>query len=66
VAAGQAFADANCDWPAVDLSRVGSFFGAGMGGASSNDEGYQTLYGEGSDRIKPFTVLMGMRRLDSH
>jgi 3-oxoacyl-[acyl-carrier-protein] synthase II len=60
VAAGQAFADANCDWPAVDLSRAGSFVGTGMGGASSNDEGYQTLYGEGSDRIKPFTVLMGM------
>ena len=60
VAASQAFADAHCDWPAVDLSRAGCFVGTGMGGASSNDEGYQTLYGEGSDRIKPFTVLMGM------
>ena len=60
VAARQAFADARCDWPAVDLSRVGSFVGTGMGGLTSNDEGYQTLYGERSDRIKPFTVLMGM------
>jgi len=60
VAARQAFADANCDWPAVDPGRAGSFVGTGMGGVSSNDEGYQTLYGEGSDRIKPFTVLMGM------
>ena len=60
VAARQAFADANFDWPGVDLGRAGCFVGTGMGGSSSNDEGYQTLYGEGSDRIKPFTVLMGM------
>ena len=60
VAARQAFADANFDWPGVDLGRAGCFVGTGMGGSSSNDEGYQTLYAEGSDRIKPFTVLMGM------
>lgn len=60
VAAGQAFADAHCDWPAVQPDRAGCFVGTGMGGSLSNDEGYQTLYGEGSDRIKPFTVLMGM------
>ena len=60
VAARQAFADAHCDWCAVDPGRAGSFVGTGMGGSLSNDEGYQTLYGEGSDRIKPFTVLMGM------
>lgn len=34
--------------------------GTGMGGTLSMDSGYQTLYGEGSDRIKPFTVLQGM------
>ncbi len=60
LAAGQAFADARCDRQAVDPGRAGSFVGTGMGGSSSNDEGYQTLYREGSDRIKPFTVLMGM------
>lgn len=60
VAARQAFADANCDWDAVDRSRAGTFVGTGMGGSQSNDDGYQTLYLEGSDRIKPFTVLMGM------
>jgi 3-oxoacyl-[acyl-carrier-protein] synthase II len=31
-----------------------------MGGSQSNDDGYKTLYGDGSDRIKPFTVLAGM------
>ncbi|MHB8948676.1 MAG: beta-ketoacyl-[acyl-carrier-protein] synthase family protein [Rhodoferax sp.] len=60
MAARQAFSDANCDWPAVDLSRAGSFVGTAMGGVSSNDDGYETLYAEGSDRIKPFTVLLGM------
>ncbi len=34
--------------------------GTGMGGTLSMDSGYQTLYAERSDRIKPFTVLMGM------
>ena len=60
VAARHAFADANCDWSAVDLSRAGCFVGTGMGGVTSNDEGYQTLYAEGSNRIKPFTILLGM------
>jgi 3-oxoacyl-(acyl-carrier-protein) synthase len=40
--------------------RGGVFMGTGMGGTLSMDSGYQTLYGEGSDRIKPFTVLQGM------
>ena len=31
-----------------------------MGGTLTMDGGYQTLYGELSDRIKPFTILMGM------
>ncbi len=44
----------------VDRARAGVFVGTGMGGTVSMDSGYQTLYGEQSDRIKPFTVLMGM------
>jgi 3-oxoacyl-[acyl-carrier-protein] synthase II len=31
-----------------------------MGGASTTDDGYSTLYRESSDRIKPYTVLMAM------
>jgi 3-oxoacyl-(acyl-carrier-protein) synthase len=31
-----------------------------MGGAQSADDGYFTLYAEGSDRVKPYTVLMAM------
>jgi 3-oxoacyl-[acyl-carrier-protein] synthase II len=36
------------------------FFGTGMGGSRTTDEGYATLYRDGSDRIKPFTVLTAM------
>jgi len=60
VAARQSLADSQCDLSQLDRDRVGVFVGTGMGGSQSNDDGYQTLYGEGSDRIKPFTVLMGM------
>ncbi|MBW8315670.1 MAG: beta-ketoacyl-[acyl-carrier-protein] synthase family protein [Hydrogenophaga sp.] len=60
VAANQALAEAHTEWAQLDRSRVGVFVGTGMGGTLSNDDGYRTLYGEGSDRIKPFTVLAGM------
>ena len=40
--------------------RTGVFVGTGMAGSQTSDDGYRTLYGERSDRIKPFTVLMGM------
>ena len=39
---------------------TGVFFGTGMGGSATTDEGYATLYRDGSDRIKPFTVLTAM------
>jgi 3-oxoacyl-[acyl-carrier-protein] synthase II len=31
-----------------------------MGGAATTDDGYNTLYGQSSDRVKPYTVLMAM------
>jgi 3-oxoacyl-[acyl-carrier-protein] synthase II len=31
-----------------------------MGGAHTTDEGYWTIYGERSERVKPFSVLMAM------
>ncbi len=60
VAARAAMADAALDLKAVDLDRAGVFLGIAMGGSTSMDDGYQTLYGEGSDRIKPLLILMGM------
>jgi 3-oxoacyl-[acyl-carrier-protein] synthase II len=59
-AAGQAVDDARCEWPQLDMERTGVFMGCGMGGIQSNDEGFQSLYAQQLDRIKPFTVLMGM------
>ena len=60
VAARGALADAGLDLSGVDLDRAGVFLGTGMGGSTSMDDGYRTLYGEGSDRIKPLLILMGM------
>lgn len=60
VATDQALKEARCDLADVDRSRVGVFVGTAMGGTQSTDDGYQTLYGERSDRIKPFSVVMGM------
>ncbi|MEP7058586.1 MAG: beta-ketoacyl synthase N-terminal-like domain-containing protein, partial [Caldimonas sp.] len=44
----------------LDRGRAGVFVGTGMGATQTSDDGYRTLYGDASDRIKPFTVLMGM------
>jgi beta-ketoacyl-acyl-carrier-protein synthase II len=56
----QALTDARLDLADTDPSRNGVFLGTGMGGAQSTDEAYSTLYGEQSDRLKPFSVLLAM------
>lgn len=43
-----------------DSERMGVFVGTGMGGARTTDESYRTLYEAGSDRLKPFSVLLAM------
>ena len=60
VAARQAIGEARLDLPAADRSRVGVFIGTSMGGTLTTDEGYLSLYRDGSDRMKPFTILTGM------
>ncbi len=60
VAARRALDDAPGVLPDGERDRVGVFVGTGMGGSLSNDDGYRTLYADGSDRIKPYTVLLGM------
>lgn len=59
-AAAQAMAEAGAWLDGVERSRVGVFVGTGMGGAQATDDGYRTLYGERSDRLKPFSVLLAM------
>jgi beta-ketoacyl-acyl-carrier-protein synthase II len=60
VAAKQAITTAGIDWTDEMRARTGVFLGTGMGGSATTDEGYATLYRDGSDRIKPFTVLTAM------
>lgn len=60
VAARRALANAAAGLSASERTRAGVFIGTGMGGINTIDEGYQTLYGEESDRIKPFMIFMGM------
>jgi 3-oxoacyl-[acyl-carrier-protein] synthase II len=60
VAAAEAIADAGTLFEHDDRDTTGVFIGTGMGGAQSTDEGYQTVYEERSDRVKPYSVLMAM------
>jgi len=60
VAAGQAIGAARLDLASADRARVGVFLGTGMGGALSSDEGYLALYRDNCERMKPFSILMGM------
>ena len=60
VAAAEAIADAGALFERDDRGTTGVFVGTGMGGAHSTDEGYQTVYEQHSERVKPYTVLMAM------
>jgi 3-oxoacyl-[acyl-carrier-protein] synthase II len=40
--------------------RTGTYIGTGMGGIHSVEEGYETLFLKGENRLKPYTVLMCM------
>ena len=60
VAAAQALSSSGIALSTIDRRRAGVFVGTGMGGAQTADDGYRTLYGEQSDRVKPFSVLMAM------
>jgi beta-ketoacyl-acyl-carrier-protein synthase II len=60
LAAKQAVENAALELADEERSAAGVFFGTGMGGAAATDDGYATLYRDGSDRIKPFTVLLAM------
>ena len=52
-------ADARCDLTQADHSAWASSW-VPEWGTCSIDDGYKTLYAEGSNRIKPFTILLGM------
>jgi len=60
VAAAQAIEQSRGALAGIEARRAGVFVGTGMGGSETTDDAYHTLYGEGSDRVKPFSVLMAM------
>ncbi len=60
LAARRALLDSGAGLSPAERARTGVFLGTGMGGINTIDDGYQTLYGENSDRIKPFMILLGM------
>ena len=60
VATKQALQSAALELSDEERATTGVFLGTGMGGAGTTDDGYNTLYRESSDRIKPYTVLMAM------
>jgi 3-oxoacyl-[acyl-carrier-protein] synthase II len=60
VATKQALQTAALELSDEERATTGVFLGTGMGGAGTTDDGYNTLYRESSDRIKPYTVLMAM------
>jgi 3-oxoacyl-(acyl-carrier-protein) synthase len=60
VAAASALRSARLDLARVDRARCGVFVGTGMAGTESSDAGYRSLYGDGNERVQPYTVLLGM------
>lgn len=60
VAAAQAMSAAQLEMSDDVRAQAGVFVGTGMGGASSVEDGYATLFRDQSERIKPFTVLLAM------
>lgn len=59
-AAAQALASSELDLAAADCTRIGVYWGSGMGGAHSLETAYQQVYGAGEWRLRPLTVVMAM------
>jgi 3-oxoacyl-[acyl-carrier-protein] synthase II len=58
VAAGQAIAESAL--PSEDRTRIGVYWGTGLGGAHALEAAYRQVYGKGEWRVRPLTVVMAM------
>lgn len=56
----EAMKDANLTLSESDLTRTGCYIGTGMGGVASIEDGYDRLFKQQANRLKPFTILMSM------
>ncbi len=59
VAARQAMANASLTLSEEESLRAGTYWGTGLGGASSIEESYRLLYA-GNGRVRPTSVVLGM------
>jgi 3-oxoacyl-[acyl-carrier-protein] synthase II len=59
-AAAEALASSGLDVASADRSRIGVYWGTGMGGAHSLEAGYKQVYGANEWRLRPLTVVMAM------
>ena len=60
VAAKEAFNDSGLALAESEKPRAGIYFGTGIGGVGTIEEGYVEIYTKEVPRIKPLTVLMAM------
>jgi len=60
VAARQAVTDATLLFDDELRERTGVFWGTGMGGAQTIEQGYDDVYLKGQDRVRPLSVPMSM------
>ncbi len=64
LAAREALRDAGLDspqaFPEAERERSGVALGTGMGGATTEDQGYRAVYRDGAPRVHPFTIPRSM------
>ena len=56
VAADEAWREAAIDLSEIERDRAGAILGTALGGAISQDDAYQRLYGRNSPRVHPYTI----------
>jgi 3-oxoacyl-[acyl-carrier-protein] synthase II len=59
-AAAEALASSRLDLASADRTRIGVYWGTGMGGAHTLEASYKHVYGTGEWRTRPLTVVMAM------
>jgi 3-oxoacyl-[acyl-carrier-protein] synthase II len=60
VATDEAVRDAGLDAPSLGNSRVGVYFGAGIGGAQAIESSYRSYLDPASGRVSPLSVVLTM------
>jgi 3-oxoacyl-[acyl-carrier-protein] synthase II len=64
-ASRHAVKDARLELGVENGERIGVYIGTGMGGAQTIEDSYARLFREQANRLKPYTVLMGMNNAAS-